>query len=261
MAASGKLKLLCLHGYLQNSEVFKSRIGSMRKGMKSRLEFEFVQAPYEAQALGSAAEEQGVEQGGRSWWQWTDVGPEGRPSRAAHYTGWEAALDVLVAAIKEHRPDGILGFSQGATATALLLACLPKVDLGDVPHPKFAIMVAGFLPRDPSYARILTSARPAVRSLFVYGTNDALVPPERTQQLIDTFEPSCVNTYVHGGAHLVPTCSGEFKQALVAFLDAQTRTTGDTAAAAAAGKAAGVALGPDKVLAEEQPQEVQVVAA
>ena len=28
-------------------QVFRSRIGSMRKGLKSRLEFEFVEGPYE----------------------------------------------------------------------------------------------------------------------------------------------------------------------------------------------------------------------
>ncbi len=32
------------------------------------------------------------------------------------------------------------------------------------------------------------------------------VPPDRTKQLFDCFDPSAVSTYTHSGAHLVPTC-------------------------------------------------------
>ncbi len=96
--SSAKLKLLCLHGYLQvgdpraadrrcralrphthtdfartltqpcdspctppasarapqNAEIFKSRIGSLRKALKSRVEFVFIDAPFEAQVCGGA---------------------------------------------------------------------------------------------------------------------------------------------------------------------------------------------------------------
>lgn len=41
-----KLKLLCLHGYLQTGDVFRMRTGSMRKALKSRVEFVFIDAPY-----------------------------------------------------------------------------------------------------------------------------------------------------------------------------------------------------------------------
>ena len=60
--AQRKLKILCLHGYLQNAEVFRSRIGSLRKGLKSRAEFFFVDAPYLVEA------EDAAKSVGRSWW-------------------------------------------------------------------------------------------------------------------------------------------------------------------------------------------------
>ena len=48
--------------------------------------------------------------------------------------------------------------------------------------------------------------------------------------------------YVHGGAHLVPTCSGEFKRVLTAFVDShggrRRGGAGEPAAAAADGAAA-----------------------
>jgi len=47
---------------------------------------------------------------------------------------------------------------------------------------------------------------------------------------------------VHGGAHLVPTCSGEFKRVLTAFVDShggrRRGGAGEPAAAAADGAAA-----------------------
>lgn len=52
----------------------------------------------------------------------------------------------MVAGLRQHRPDGLFGFSQGATAAALLLAQLKRrqangLDL-DVPAPRFAILVS-----------------------------------------------------------------------------------------------------------------------
>ena len=103
-AAGDKLRVLCLHGYMQNAEVmmgglgrgwqtgsvraraptgpplcthaqvFRSRLGSMRKALKSRAEFVFVDAPHEersAPALGGGEEQQqAVEERrgvGRTW--------------------------------------------------------------------------------------------------------------------------------------------------------------------------------------------------
>lgn len=57
------------------------------------------------------------------------------------------------------------------------------------------------------------------------------VPPERTQQLAACSPPSLVSWYTHGGAHLVPTCSGEFKAALVDFLEGVRGVTAQRAPA------------------------------
>ena len=50
----------------------------MRKALKSRVEFVFMDAPYLAQAASveDAVESAGSATGdGRSWWQWSDVEP------------------------------------------------------------------------------------------------------------------------------------------------------------------------------------------
>ncbi|KAG2497705.1 hypothetical protein HYH03_004442 [Edaphochlamys debaryana] len=270
--APPKLKLLCLHGYLQNAEVFRSRIGSLRKGLKSRVEFVFVDGPFEAQGLPGDEEEVGGGAGGRSWWQWTDSGPAGRPSKAASYTGWDVARTALVAALREHQPDGLLGFSQGATAAALLLADVAG-EGGDsggreaAARLKCAILVAPFLPRDPTVAARVEAGGRAVTTplLFVGGTADALVPPERTAALSACFPPSLISTFTHGGAHLVPTCSGDFKAALVAFLDAAASASGappapihrvasSTSASLSASQSAASLASADEAQAQTQAQ-------
>ena len=105
-----KLRILCLHGYLQDAEVspvdanacsinmpswqakarahiassqvFSGRIGSMRKALKSRAEFIFVDAPHEAKG-----EEADIRAAGgtgdhpRTWWQWEVIcGPSLKPN-------------------------------------------------------------------------------------------------------------------------------------------------------------------------------------
>lgn len=102
-----KLLILGLHGYLQNGESFRARIGSVRKALKSRADFAFIDAPYDAsvEALGGAAkasqagsqdgystdperilrETEGTAVGSRSWWTWDEQVE--RPSKAKTYFG------------------------------------------------------------------------------------------------------------------------------------------------------------------------------
>lgn len=68
-----KLKMLCLHGYLQNADVFRSRMGSTRKALKSRCEFVFVDAPHlvDAATQKQLTGDNGVVDNARTWWRWT----------------------------------------------------------------------------------------------------------------------------------------------------------------------------------------------
>lgn len=168
---------------------------------------------------------------GRSWWRWLDTEPGTRPSRAAQYTGWPASQAAIEAALREHAPiDGLLGFSQGATAAALYLAHAgteePRRQQGAAgcgwrDQLRFAVLIAGFLPRDPSYAAALQRGGqgPAVPSLHITGAADALVPAERSDALRACWRSSPADAWVHPGAHMVPTCSGEAKAVVAALLD------------------------------------------
>ena len=171
--------------------------------------------------------------------------PGTRPSRAAHYTGWAASQAAISAALREHAPiDGLLGFSQGATAAALFLAhaqlpgelaaepaaqqqqqqqqqqqrqqgqaadgdctaaaaAAAEAAVAAERRLRFAVLIAGFLPRDAGYADALRRGRPVLPSLHVWGAADALVPEERSRSLMDCFQPGSAEVYQHPGAHMV----------------------------------------------------------
>lgn len=213
---------------LQNFQIFRSKIGSTRKGLKSKCDFFFVDAPFPAVSApieeDEAAENDtnvGQQDPGNSWWQWTDIEPGTRPSKAAQYTGLDISLDTINKAIEQHKPiHGLLGFSQGATMAALYLSmstdqnAVAAATLQDI---RIALIISGFLPRDKSYAEIITTAKPNIPTMFVAGEQDVLVPVEKSAALWEHF--SIKEVYKHKGSHFVPTCSGEYKAAVIKFLD------------------------------------------
>ena len=179
--------------------------------------------------------------------QWSDLEPGSqRPSRAAHYRGWEASRQAIEAALAEHAPiDGLLGFSQGATAAALFLAGAHPAEgeaadgaaerqqqmeqqqqqqqqqqqpaseqqqerLGGAAATlRFGVVIAGFLPRDVAYAAALRTGRPTLPALHVVGQADVLVPEERSTALWECWqEPEAVRVFRHPGAHMVRLTGG-----------------------------------------------------
>jgi predicted esterase len=114
---------------------------------------------------------------------------------------------------KEGPFDGLLGFSQGAAAAALLLAC----------HPTWfrcALLVAGFVPLDPTLAAALEGRRLPHACLLVSGETDTLVPSYRGEQLAACFEHS--ERFVHAGGHGLPS-NAQFRSAAKDFFEVTRR--------------------------------------
>ncbi|CAK0807998.1 unnamed protein product [Prorocentrum cordatum] len=106
--------------------------------------------------------------------------------------------------------DGVLGFSNGAAAAAVLLSELHGA--GGVPAPRFAILCAGFLP-----PALVGAPRLPIASLHVVGRNDKRVPLEQARQLQGLFvEPE---ELLHEREHLVPQRSPE-TEAVASWLSA-----------------------------------------
>ena len=251
--ADQKLRVLCLHGFTQNGETFRQRTGSIRKQLKKKIDFVFIDAPHDASgafgdddasALGTAGD--GV--GPRAWWlvgenaaasvaaaraarddddDGDDSAPTTsssaapvRPVQSRQMRGWDDAAAVIADAVETFGPfDGVLGFSQGASAAALALALVPS--LRDT--VRFAVLFSGFEPMDPAATAALHAARITARSMHVHGHADRMVSRERMEALARSFARP--EFFFHEGGHGVPL-SKEFRDALRSFaLD----TAGDAA--------------------------------
>ena len=195
-----KLKVLCLHGYAQNAEILRDRSGGFRKPLKkSRFECVYVDGPFGCTKDGEGIENADADPFRRAWWRGS--------SAETTYVGWTESRVRLVEMWESQKFDGILGFSQGAGAAAMLCAEL---------RPQFGIFVSGFVPRDQQAAAALLSGVDDVPTLHVFGEGDTLVEPERSRALSECFADSTV--IVHEGGHMLPS-SGVVRRQVVDFLE------------------------------------------
>ena len=191
-AATKKLRVLCLHGFGQNGEVLRDRSGAFRKPLKkSRFELTYVDAPFPCADADATSQ--------RAWWRTSDDG-------VTTYDGWDTSRAQLVDRWRAEGFDGILGFSQGAAAAAMLCAEV---------RPRFAVLVAGFVPRDREAAATLLAGVEGVPTLHVYGRTDAIVETERSRALAALFGGASI--VEHDGGHMLPAGAG-VRREVEAFL-------------------------------------------
>lgn len=113
-----KLRVLCLHGYRQNGESFKSKIGSFRKYVNKYAEFVFVDAPHIAPPLEADA---ATEPSQKSWWFNKDDGTFKGTNKSGPAFGFDESLKKVEEVWMKDGPfQGILGFSQGACFTGVI---------------------------------------------------------------------------------------------------------------------------------------------
>lgn len=117
-----KLNVLCLHGYRQNAEQFKSKIGSFRKFLKPSANFEFIDAPHRAKPLEPGDEE--VEEQRGWWFNQADASFNIEQGPAAF--GFAESLKFLEETWRNGNFDGILAFSQGASFLSVVCAMSRK---------------------------------------------------------------------------------------------------------------------------------------
>ena len=244
-----KLRVLSLHGYGQNAAALQSKMGALRRAAKASADFVFVEGPFPAAARADGDGEAAPTADIRSWWNFT------RGEEPPRYRGWEEARAAVLAEARRGGPfDAVLGFSQGASAAALLCAegdnaelWAPRLAGGGggvsgaaeeevgataaaaaasggagivaaVCHlPRAAMLFSGFVPRDAAFGAPLLLAPLPVPSLHVMGTSDEIIAVARSRELARCFEAPA--ELLHEGGHLVPSFAGvrhAFKQFVVA---------------------------------------------
>lgn len=116
-----KLKILALHGYRQNEETFKSKLGSFRKFANRYCNIEFITAPHKAPPLLESSPKDQAQSDQRSWWFNNKDGTFKGTNQNGPAIGFQESLKLVEAVWKEKGPfHGLLGFSQGACFVGLL---------------------------------------------------------------------------------------------------------------------------------------------
>lgn len=210
----GKLRVLCIHGYRQNATTFRERTGALRKLLKKHVDFIFLSAPHvipEQENLARPEEEQE-----RGWWFSKADNSYYALERTDFCIGFEASVDTVITAFKEHGPfDGILGFSQGAAFLPILGVIKQRDPSGPIQF-KFALLVAAFKSLVTPHAQYYGASSPLdIPSFHMIGTTDAVIPAQHSEDLA----AMCTSTtiYRHDGGHYIPA-SGQLKSALIEFL-------------------------------------------
>ncbi|XP_046671596.1 esterase OVCA2 [Homalodisca vitripennis] len=204
MSVEKRLQILCLHGYHQNKDIFKKKIGSFRKPLKKYADFHFIDAPHLLN--GSNSQEGTLDSAylpnrsdnictdGRGWWF--------KQASDEKSDGLQESLNFFMRTLEENGPfDGVMGFSQGAAFLAL--ACILLQDKLSSSSVKFVIFVAGFKSHIPFHTKFYdTQTKINIPSLHVIGDTDEVISSSRSRELLELFDNSEVVT--HPGGHYVP---------------------------------------------------------
>lgn len=255
-----KLKILMLHGYTQSGPLFHAKTRALEKLLQKSfpsppplphkplpgtlpsypggIQLIYPTAPIcllPADIPGFSSTElqsEGSEKDDPDAWGWWKRDESGR------YVGLEEGLETIRKAIEEvGGVDGVLGFSQGGAAAALVASLLEEnredafTSSASSPFPyppswstlrstlpqpplKFAISYSGFYAPDSVYAPFY-SPKIKTRFLHVLGSLDSVVEEERSQGLVERCEDAV--KVVHPGGHFVPI-GKEYAGVLVGFL-------------------------------------------
>ncbi len=195
-----RLKILALHGFRQNGDVFRSRTRKLRQALEDIAEFTYVTSPMQYSPQGDTRAATLAAFGEipeypmqRVWWLSSEDNVD--------YEGFDASVAYLEAVFREQGPfDGVIGFAQGGTLAAVLAAMLP--------HPalalRFTICISSFPSRARAHAKYVQPGSVALPSLHVLGLHDILVTPDRSIKLYEAFDPASARLVKHGGGHFVP---------------------------------------------------------
>lgn len=208
-AGEEKLKVLALHGYRQNADSFKSKLGSFRKMVNKYVEFVFVSAPHPAAPLEAGGGEPDPNQ--RSWWFNKDDRTFKGTNQGGPAYGFDESLRLVERTWQAEGCHGLLGFSQGACFVGLL--CDLSARGMTTMKPQFAVVASGF--RSGSLVHLnYYENKVQIPSLHIFGETDEIITKDMSEALADTFlDPEVVT---HPGGHYFPA-QASLKETYVDF--------------------------------------------
>ncbi|KAL8998826.1 MAG: hypothetical protein Q9169_002164 [Polycauliona sp. 2 TL-2023] len=235
-------KILMLHGYTQSGPLFRAKTRALHKALTKALPTHSIQlscptAPIHLDPSdipgysGPPGNENGEDtEPAYGWWRRKDMPhPSQKGETAIVYTGLQDGLNRIAETIAEEGPfDGVIGFSQGACAAAMIASLLepgrrdafasttssqtkdsmetesfpPSFTSLHQPPFRFALVYSGFIAPG---IRHINFYRPSIKTptLHFLGALDGVVEEGRSQGLIEVCEGAKVVT--HPGGHFLPS--------------------------------------------------------
>jgi predicted esterase len=254
-----KLRVLMLHGFAQSACVFKSKTEGLRKQLESQIppapapgsivqcpggiEFYFTTAPIELsltdipEAVFSPEERARSPLDAYGWWQRREA-DDGQP----FYEGLDRALQSIALELEQNGPfEGIIGFSQGGTAAAMVASSLESGRqnhfstaqlAGAMPFPhrsthpplRFVIACSGSkVDEDPSYAAFY-EPKIATPVYHLLGSMDKVNNETRSLALVEAClvgrgnPDGASRVSYHPGGHILPVDPAQHATALAEFI-------------------------------------------
>jgi len=187
-----KMKILCLHGFRTSGSILKKQISKWDPSIFAQFDMVFPDGIFPA---GGKSEVEGIYPG--PFFEWFQFDKD-----FTEYTNLEECITFLCEYITTNGPfAGFLGFSQGATLSALLLGyqAQGKV-LKEHPPMKLFVSISGSKFRQPRICEVAYKESIKVKSVHFIGAKDWLKLP--SQDLASSFDnPLIIN---HPQGHTVP---------------------------------------------------------
>ena len=247
------IKILFLHGFTQSGPLFAAKCGALRKTLTKAfpagITLSFPTAPLRLSPTdvsflhGNNNEEknEGGEAEEVDAWAWWRRKGDGEPYT---YEGLDIGLGRIAEVLKEEGPfDGVVGFSQGGAAAAMVASLLepgrreafqslhaagggiafPDSFTGDVDgyvHPplKFAVSYSGFAARGQNPYQAFYDPKIETPVLHFLGSLDTVVEESRSLALVDACQNSEGRVVYHPGGHFLPSTQKASVNALIGFI-------------------------------------------
>ncbi|CAL9057398.1 unnamed protein product [Musa banksii] len=187
-----KMKVLCLHGFRTSGSFLRKQISKWDPSIFHHFHLDFPDGVYPA---GGKSDIEGIFP--PPYFEWFQFNKE-----FTEYKNFEECISYLCDYITKNGPfHGLLGFSQGATLSALLIGyqAQGKV-LKEHPPIKFLVSISGSKFRDPSICDIAYKDPIKVKSVHFIGEKDWLKLP--SEELAAAFDNPLILRHPQG--HTVP---------------------------------------------------------
>ncbi|XP_059668251.1 dihydrofolate reductase-like [Cornus florida] len=192
-----KMKILCLHGFRTSGSFLKKQISKWDPSIFAHFDMDFPDGTYPA---GGKSDIEGIFP--PPYFEWFQFNEE-----FTEYTNLEECISYLCEYITSKGPfDGLLGFSQASTLSALLLGYQVQGRvLKEHPPMKMFVSISGSKFRDPSICEVAYKDPIKVKSVHFIGAKDWLRLP--SEELATAFDNPLIIRHPQG--HTVPRLDEE----------------------------------------------------